>query len=183
LAEDRKRLLDALQIVGIADPQHIPMVSEEARGDIFGKRDAGLAVDGDVIVVVDPAQIVEGEMAGERGRLRTDAFHHATVATNGKNVVVEEMKAGFVVTAAKPFPRNGHADAGGDALTERTCRRLHSRDPVIFRMPRGFAAELAEMADVVERDRWLAQSLVLRVYRARAGQIQHGPEQHRGVPV
>ena len=89
LAEDRKRLLDALQIVGIADPQHIPMVSEEARGDIFGKRDAGLAVDGDVIVVVDPAQIIQGEMAGERRGLRADAFHQAAVAANGIDVIIE----------------------------------------------------------------------------------------------
>jgi hypothetical protein len=45
------------------------MIGEEAGGDILGKRDASLAVDSDVIVVVDPAQIVEGEMAGERGGL------------------------------------------------------------------------------------------------------------------
>ena len=54
---------------------------------------------------------------------------------------------------------------------------------MIFRMPRSFAAELAEMANVVERDRGLAKSLVLRVHRARAGQIQHRPQQHRGVAV
>ena len=54
---------------------------------------------------------------------------------------------------------------------------------MIFRMPRRFAAELAEMANVVERDRRLAEPLVLRVHRARAGQIQHRPQQHRGVAV
>ena len=40
LAEDRERLLDALEIVGIADPQHVPMVAEEAGGDVLGKGDA-----------------------------------------------------------------------------------------------------------------------------------------------
>ena len=74
---------------GIADPQHIPMVGEEARGDIFGKGDAGIAVDGDVIVVVDPAQIIQGEMAGERSGLRADAFHQAAVAANGIDVIIE----------------------------------------------------------------------------------------------
>ena len=183
LAEDRERLRDALKIVGIADPQHIPMVGEEARGDIFGKGDAGLAVDGDVIVVVDPTQVVESEMAGERRGLRADAFHHAAVAADGIDVVVEEIEAGLVVAAGKPFARDGHADTGGDALTERTCRRLHAGDQMIFRMPRSFAAELAEMANVVERDRGLAKALVLRIHRARAGQIQHRPQQHGGVAV
>jgi hypothetical protein len=39
--------------------QHIPMAGEEARGDVLGEGDLGLAVDGDVIVVVDPEQILE----------------------------------------------------------------------------------------------------------------------------
>jgi hypothetical protein len=46
---------------------------------------------------------------------------------------------------------------------------------MIFGMPWRFATELAEMANSVEGDRGLAETLVLRVYRARAGQIQHGP--------
>src|ERR1700692_1238439 len=159
------------------------MISEEARGDSLSKCNAGLAVYGDVIVVVDPAQIVEGEMAGERGRLRTDAFHQAAVAADGIDVIVEEIETWLVVTAGEPFARDGHADAGGDALTKRTGRRLHARDPVIFRMPRSFAAELAKMANVIERDRGLAPALVLRGHRARARQIEHGPLQHRGVTV
>jgi hypothetical protein len=79
-----------------------------------------------VIVVVDPAQIVEGEMAGERRGLGANPFHQATIAANRIDVVVEQIEARLVVTAAKPFPRNSHADAGGDALTERTCCRLHA---------------------------------------------------------
>ena len=103
LAEDRERVLDPLQIIGIADAQHVPMVSEEAGRDILGEGDAGLAFDGDVIVVVDPAQIVEGEMAGQRRRLRADAFHHVAVAANRIDVVVEDLEAWLVVTAASHF--------------------------------------------------------------------------------
>src|SRR5215470_3708410 len=54
---------------------------------------------------------------------------------------------------------------------------------MIFRMSRGFAAELAEMTNVVERDRGLTETLVLRVHGARARQIQYRPQQHRGVAV
>src|ERR1700752_5339666 len=38
-------------------------------------------------------------------------------------------------------------------------------------------------SNVIKCDRGLAKTLVLRVHRARAGEIQHGPEQHRGVAV
>jgi len=47
LPKDRKRVLDPLEIVGIADPQHVPAVSLEARRDIFGEGDACLALDGE----------------------------------------------------------------------------------------------------------------------------------------
>ena len=50
-------------------------------------------------------------------------------------------------------------------------------------MARRLAVELAEMADVVERDRRLAQALVLGVHRLGAGQMQHRPQQHRGMAV
>src|SRR6185312_807724 len=97
----------------------------------------------------------------------------------GIDVVIKEIEIWLVVAAAEPFARDSHADAGGDSLTKRTSRRLHPRHPVILRMPRRFAIELAEMTNVVERDCGLAKALVLRVHRARAGQVQHGPEQHR----
>jgi hypothetical protein len=32
LAERRKRIFDTLEIVGIADPEHVPVIAEEARG-------------------------------------------------------------------------------------------------------------------------------------------------------
>ena len=139
-------------------------IAEEARRDILGEGDAGVALDGDVVVVVDPAEVVEAEMAGERGRLRADAFHQAAVAADRVDVVVEDLEAGLVVAAGEPLARDRHADAGGDALPQRTGRRLDARHPVIFRMPRRLAVELAEVADVVERDRRLAQALVLGIH-------------------
>ena len=143
----------SLQIVGIANAQHIPPIGKKTRRDVLGEGDLGVAFDGDVVVVVDPAQIVELKMAGERGGLRADAFHQAAVAADRIDVVIEDVEARLVVAVGQPLSRNGHADAGRHALAERAGRRFDARDPVIFRMPRRFAAELAEMSDVVERDR------------------------------
>ena len=54
---------------------------------------------------------------------------------------------------------------------------------MIFRVPRGLAVEFAEAADVVEGDRLLPETFVLRVHRPGARQIEKGPQQHRGVAV
>src|SRR5215467_3932764 len=78
-AENRKRILDALKIICVANPQHVPSIGKEARRNVLSKRKTGLTFDGDVVVVVDPAQVVEAEMAGQRSRLRADPFHQVTV--------------------------------------------------------------------------------------------------------
>jgi hypothetical protein len=73
-AEYREGVIDALNVVGVADPQDIPTVGEESGGDIFGKRDAGIAFDGDVVVVPNPTEVIEAEMACQRGSFGRDAF-------------------------------------------------------------------------------------------------------------
>merc|ERR1719464_2052835 len=50
------------------------MIRSETRGDILGEGQLGRPVDLDVIVVVDPYEIVELEMPGERHRLGAYAF-------------------------------------------------------------------------------------------------------------
>ena len=44
LAEDVQRVLDAIDVVGIADPQDVPSVGQEPRRDVFRKGDAGVAL-------------------------------------------------------------------------------------------------------------------------------------------
>src|SRR4029079_1323745 len=102
--------------------------------DILAEGDAGLALDSDAIVVVDPAQVVELEMAGERRSLRAHPFHQAAVAADRVDVVVEQVEARLVVAAGEPLAGDRHADAGGDPLAQRTGRRLDSGYPVIFGM-------------------------------------------------
>ena len=55
LTEGLQRTLDELDVVRIADAQHVPLVALESRRDVLGKSELGAAFDRDVIVVVDPA--------------------------------------------------------------------------------------------------------------------------------
>src|SRR5215813_6748275 len=54
---------------------------------------------------------------------------------------------------------------------------------MILGVPRGFAVELTEVTDVLEGNRRLTESFVISVHRLGAGEVEHGPEQHRGVTV
>ena len=122
-------------------------------------------------------------MARQRRRLGRDSLHQAAVSANGIDVVVEDVEARPVVAVGEPLLGDGHAHAGRDALSERTGGGLDARDPVILGVPRGLAVELAKMADVVEGHRRLPQPLVVRVHRLGPGEMEHGPEQHRGMTV
>src|SRR5262249_11912978 len=115
-----KGVLDSIKIVGITHTNHVPSVGKEPPSNIFGKRDIGLAFDGDAVVVVDPAQVVELEMSRQRGGLARDAFHHATVAAQGIDPIPEQFKAWFVVSCCEPFFGDGHSHARGYALSQGT---------------------------------------------------------------
>src|SRR4029077_6236499 len=134
LLEYRERLFDSINVIGIADAQNIPAVGKKTRGHVFGKCDVRVPFDADVIVVPDPAEVIETEMTGEGGSFGSNAFHHATIAADGVDVVVEDFETWFVVSVAQPFLGDSHADAGCDTLSERAGRGFHSRDPMIFRM-------------------------------------------------
>src|SRR5580704_17545353 len=84
--------LDSIEIVGIANTNHVPSVSQKPSRHVFGERDVGLAFDGDVIVVVDPAEVVEFQVPCKGSCLAGDAFHHAAVAAKRVNAVPKKFK-------------------------------------------------------------------------------------------
>src|SRR5439155_16835440 len=76
-----------------------------------------------------------------------------------------------------------HSDACGHSLSQWTGCRLHPRYPVVLRMARRLAVELAKTTDIVQGNRGLSEYLVFCVHGSRLGQVKYGPEQHRGMAV
>jgi hypothetical protein len=181
--EGLDRLGDAVGVVGVAHPPHVPAVGQEARGDVVAEGELGAALDGDAVVVVDPAEVAQHQVAGKGGGLAGDALHHVAVAAQGVDVVIEDGEVRPVEVQGQPAAGHRHADAGGAALAERPGRGLDAGSQVIFRMARALAVDLAELLDVIEGDRGLAQALIFGVDRRDAGQVQQGIEQHRGMAV
>src|SRR6516164_8758511 len=158
LPENIEGVLDAFDIISICDPQNVPSISQEPGRNILRKRNIGIALDGDVVVVPDPAEAIEPKMACQRGGLRRYTFHHAAVATNRVDVVVEDVVPVVVITAGQPLPGNCHPYTSGYSLPERTSRGLDAGDPMILRMSRSFAVQLAKATNIIECHRRLPES-------------------------
>ncbi len=103
LLEDLQRVFDKVGVVGVAYAQDIPAVGQKPAAISSVKAMQRVAFDGDVVVVVDPAQIIQLQMAGERRGLRRDAFHHVAVAANDINPVIEDVEARPVIPGSQPF--------------------------------------------------------------------------------
>jgi hypothetical protein len=55
-------LLDPINIIRVADPQNVPAVTQKPGRDVLLEGDSRIPFDGDVVVVVDPAEIVQAQM-------------------------------------------------------------------------------------------------------------------------
>src|SRR5262249_7140866 len=96
LSEYLQRIFDTPNIVGIADPQDVPPIADEPCSDVFSEGDARASFDRDMVVVVDPTQIIEPQMAGKGGGFRPDAFHQTTVATHRIDVMSKISNPGWL---------------------------------------------------------------------------------------
>src|SRR6516225_991659 len=114
-------------------------------------------------------------MARQRRRFRAHGLHHVAIAANSINVVAEDLEVGTVVAAGEPGLGNGHADAGGDPLPKRSGRGFDPRYKMVLGVTWSLAAELAEAANIVERNRGLPKPFVLGIHRAGAGEMEHRP--------
>jgi len=181
IAERLERAVEHLEIVGVPHARDVPAVGDEARRHVLGEREARAPLDRDPVVVVDPAEVRQAEVAGERRGLRRDPLHHAAVAGQRVHVVVEQLDARTVVARREPAAADRHPDARRHALPQRPGGGLDAGRPAILGMAGALALELAEAPDIVEGDRRLPEPLVVGVHRLDAGQVQHGVEQHRRV--
>ncbi len=168
-----ERVAETIQIIGITDTQDIPPVTQESRRHIFRESQRRIAFNGDVVVVVNPAQVRKLEMRRKRCRFAGHAFHHATVAAQRIHIVIKHREVGLVEVRGLPARRQRHADARRIALSQRTGRGFHAGSPAIFRMAGAFAVELAEALQIIELHGKFANTLILMVDGLDAGEVEH----------
>ena len=114
---------------------HVPAVGLEAAPHVLGERERRVAVDGDVVVVVDQGELAEPQVAGERAGLAGDAFHQVAVADDRPGAVIDDPMARAVEVLGRGSARRSPC--------RRRCRRpgradrWWSRRPACGRAPDG----------------------------------------------
>src|SRR6202521_2131477 len=122
-------------------------------------------------------------MACYRCGFRGNSFHHVAVAANRPDVVIEQFESRTIEICRQPAFGDGHAHAVCDALTEWSGGGLDTRGQAVFGMPRGLAADLPEILDLIERQGKSRKNFALRTYFAYSHQLQQGIQQNGGVPI
>src|SRR6185436_4488556 len=147
--ERGERAVERVKIIGIVDVLDRPSVAFEAPGNVFGEGQIGAALNGDLVAVVEPAQVGQLLMSRERGCLGADALHQTAVAGNRVDVVVEELVTGTVEGGRLPHAGYRHADAGRDASAKWPGGAFNTCGPSVLRMSRALGIELAELLQVL----------------------------------
>ncbi len=151
--ETVNRFSQRFQVVGIVNASNIPTETLESLADVFAECQFGVTFDRDVVVVVQPAQIVQLQMSGDRSGFAGDSFHQVAVAANSVDVVVKQRVIRRVVVCGQPFLGHRHADRVADAGTKRTRGRFNPGRFAEFWVARTDAADLTKVLDRIERNR------------------------------
>src|SRR5262245_42372824 len=104
-------------VVRVANSQNIPSIGLESCAHVFGECEARTSLDRDVVVVENPAEVVESQMTRQRRRLRSHAFHEAAITANRINFVVEHVEARPVEPAGEPLLSDCHTNACSHTLS------------------------------------------------------------------
>ena len=156
------------EIVAVVDLRGVPAVGLEAKRHVLRERERGRAVDGDLVGVVEDDQLAEAEVARERARLGGDSLHQIAVGRDHERAVIEEVEAGAIEVRGQHALGDRHPDRVGEALTERSGGGLDARREPVLGMAGRARAELAEAAQLVERE-------------VEAGEVEETVEERRGV--
>ena len=142
-----ERLRDRGEIVAVPDPDDVPSVGLETERHLLAEGERGVAVDGDVIVVVEQGELAQPEMTREGDRLARDPFHQVAVAGERPGPVVHDIVARPVELLGQQALGDGHAHRVADSLAQRAGGGLHARRVSPLRMARRARAPLPEGLD------------------------------------
>ena len=162
---DRRLELGAIVRIGAPD---LPPVGLEAPGDVLGEGEPGVALDRDVVVVVEVDEVPEPPVTGERGGLGGHAFHQVAVAHDAEHAVARGTERARAEARRQHPGGECHPDPVSESLPERTRGGLDSRGEPELGVARRAAAEPTEPLQLLER-------------QVVAREMEQGVEQHRTV--
>lgn len=136
-------------MVAVLDDDDVPAVSLVALGNILSEGNVGVAVNGNVVVVVDSNEVAELEVASQGAGLTGNALHQAAIAEEAVGVVVREGEAGLVEDGGGVSLGHGQTDGIADTLTQRAGGDLDTGGIVSLGVARSDAINSLEMGNWV----------------------------------
>mmetsp|Transcript_77458 Transcript_77458/g.90259 ORF Transcript_77458/g.90259 Transcript_77458/m.90259 type:complete len:212 (-) Transcript_77458:228-863(-) len=113
--------------------------------------DAGVAINGNFVVVVDHNELLQTQMTSQRDGLLRDALHETAISAENVREVVNNREVGAVEDSSKVGLRDGQANGVADTLAEGTRRHFNSRSDMALRVARSLGVKLTELLEFVER--------------------------------
>ena len=151
-------LVDGGDVVAV-DLEHPPAVRLEAPLGVVAVGVGDVALDLDVVEVVDGSKPAELQRSRERGGLVAYALLHVAVAAEDPSVVGAALHLGA----------DGEPDRHREALAERARRHLDAGHDAALRVAGAARAELPEVLQLLHRE------------RAGAGKVHKRVDERRGV--
>ena len=109
-----------------------------------------LAVDGDVVVVIESDQLAELQGTGKGAGFMRDALHQTAVAEESVGVVIDDLVAVTVELGGKTLFGDRHADGVADTLPQRTGGCLHAGRIAVFGMTWRLGVQLPELLQILD---------------------------------
>jgi len=106
--------------------EHLPAVGFEALAGVIGEPSANVAVDGDLIVIVEDDELAEAQGAGQRTGFVGDPLHQTAIADRHVGVMIDDVESLAVELSAEHALGERHPDPVGETLTERSGGGLDS---------------------------------------------------------
>ena len=154
---------------------HVPAIRREARADVLGEGDVGGRRERDAVRVVEHDQPAEMEVAGERRRFRSDAFHQVAIARDDPGAVVDDGLAGPIERGGEPSLRDRHPDRVSKPLAEGPGGNFDAGRDSPFGVTRRPAAPAPEVLQIVEGEPVPGQEQEAVQQHAAVSRREHEP--------
>ena len=143
-----KRIEKLLHVLSV-DFLHVEAICLETFAGVFALGFLRRRVERDGVAIVNEDQVIEPEMAGERARLRGNAFLETTVSRQTNDMLIENPVLGRVETRRRHLRRHRNSDGVAHPLSERASRAFHTGRFKELRVAGCLAVQLPEALDLV----------------------------------
>ena len=147
----RNRCLNCVNIIAVRNLLCVPAVSLKAFQHILGKCGCCIALNRNVVAVIQYYNLVQTHCPCQRSRLGGNALLQAAITAECVCVMVYHLKFGCVEFCSQMAFRQCHTNRIGNALSQRACCHLNPCCMLIFGVAGCQGISLTEVFQILNR--------------------------------